>query len=97
MCYLCNRFRMPARAPVAAQDALAEEIRSQNFCEQALSLAHQQGESALALDVVHCRLLKYYQPSCRQCVLAALKLDAARSQCLAQYSGLPMTALVRAA
>ena len=74
-----------------AQDALAEEIWSQGFCEQAVSLAQQRGESPQALNLVDCRLLNYYQPSYWQCVIAALKadsalkLDAARSQCLANY------------
>ena len=74
-----------------AQNALAEEIWSQNFCEQAVSLAQRHGESPQALNMVDCRLLNYYQPSYWQCVIAALnadvalKLGAARSQCLAQY------------
>ena len=74
-----------------AQNALAEEIWSQGFCEQAVSLAQQRGESPQALNLVDCRLLNYYQPSYWQCVIAALKadsalkLDAARSQCLANY------------
>ena len=56
-----------------AQDALAEEIWSQGFCEQAVSLAQQRGESPQALNLVDCRLLNYYQPSYWQCVIAALK------------------------
>ena len=74
-----------------AQDALAEEIWSQSFCEQAVSLAQQHGESPQSLNLVDCRLLNYYQPSYWQCVIAAmkadsvLKLDAARSKCLANY------------
>ena len=74
-----------------AQNALAEEIWSQNFCEQAVSLAQRHGESPQALNMGDCRLLNYYQPSYWQCVIAtlnadtALKLDAARSHCLAQY------------
>ncbi len=74
-----------------AQAALAEEIWSQNFCEQAVSLALRRGESAQALNLVDCRLLNYYQPSYWQCVIAtlntdaALKLDAARATCLANY------------
>lgn len=72
-----------------AQNALAEEIWSQNFCEQAVSLAHQHGESPQALNLVDCQLLNNYPPSYWQCVIAALKadsvlkLDAARSKCLA--------------
>lgn len=75
----------------AAQNALAEEIWSQGFCEQAVSLAVQHGESPQVLNGVDCRLLNYYQPSYWQCVIAALKadsalkLDPARSKCLANY------------
>lgn len=72
-----------------AQEALAETIWSQNFCEQAVSLAHQHGESPQALNLVDCQMLNGYPPSYWQCVIAALKadsalkLDAARSKCLA--------------
>jgi len=74
-----------------AQGALAEEIWSENFCEQAVSLARQHGESPEQLNVVSCRLLNYYQPSYWQCVIDAmrvnssLKLEAARQKCLAEY------------
>jgi len=82
---------LAAAGSARAQSALAEEIWSQNFCEQAVSMATQRGESPEALNVVDCRLLNYYQPSYWQCVIAALKanaalkLDAARNQCLANY------------
>ena len=82
---------LAAAGSARAQSALAEEIWSQNFCEQAVSMAAQRGESPQALNVVDCRLLNYYQPSYWQCVIAALKdnaalkLDAARNQCLANY------------
>ena len=82
---------LAAAGSARAQSALAEEIWSQNFCEQAVSMAIQHGESPEALNVVDCRLLNYYQPSYWQCVIAALKanaalkLDAARNQCLANY------------
>lgn len=75
----------------AQHGALAEEIWSQNFCEQAVALAGQRGEGRDALNLVDCRLLNYYQPSYWQCVIAAMKadagikLDAARQNCLAQY------------
>jgi hypothetical protein len=75
----------------AQHGALAEEIWSQSFCEQAVALAGQRGESQHALNLVDCRLLNYYQPSYWQCVIAAMqadagmKLDAARQKCLAQY------------
>lgn len=75
----------------AQHGALAEEIWSQNFCEQAVALAGQRGESRDALNLVDCRLLNYYQPSYWQCVIAAMKadagikLDAARQNCLAKY------------
>ncbi len=75
----------------AQHGALAEEIWSQNFCEQAVALAGQRGEGRDALNLVDCRLLNYYQPSYWQCVIAAMKadagikLDAARHNCLAQY------------
>jgi hypothetical protein len=71
---------------------MAEEMWSENFCEQAVSLAKQRGESPEALN--HGQLpgmLNYYQPSYWQCVIAAMqanssmKLDAAREKCLAEY------------
>ena len=74
-----------------AQGALAEEIWSENFCEQAVSLARQRGEPPEALDRINCRALKDYQPSYWQCVIAAMKsnssmkLDTARQKCLAEY------------
>ncbi|CDH45140.1 hypothetical protein [Candidatus Contendibacter odensensis] len=73
------------------ESSLAEEIWSENFCEQAVSLAKQRGEAPEALNLVSCRLLNYYQPSYWQCVIAAMKsnssikLDAARQKCLAEY------------
>lgn len=76
---------------VCAQGALAEEIWSENFCEQAVSLARQRGEPPEALDRIYCRALKDYQPSYWQCVIAAMKADAstalavARQRCLASY------------
>ena len=75
----------------ANESSMAEEIWSENFCEQAVSLAKQRGESPEALNLVSCRLLNYYQPSYWQCVIAAMKsnfsmkLDAARQKCLAEY------------
>ncbi len=75
----------------AGMGTLAEEIWSENFCEQAVSLAIQHGESPERLNVVSCRLLNYYQPSYWQCVIDAmkvdtsLKLEAARQKCLAEY------------
>jgi hypothetical protein len=75
----------------AQHGALAEEIWSQNFCEQAVALAARRGENQQALNLVDCRLLNYYQPSYWQCVIAAMKadaglaLDAARQKCLASY------------
>ena len=73
------------------ESALAEEIWSENFCEQAVSLAKQRGEPPDQLNMVSCRLLNYYQPSYWQCVIAAMKADtslklgAARQKCLAEY------------
>lgn len=75
----------------AQREAGAEEIWSQNFCEQAVSMAKERGESPEALNLVDCRLLNYYQPSYWQCVIetmkanSILKLDAARQTCLADY------------
>lgn len=75
----------------ANESAMAEELWSENFCEQAVLLAKQRGESSEALNMVSCRLLNYYQPSYWQCVIAAMqanssmKLDAAREKCLAEY------------
>ena len=71
--------------------ALSEQIWSQSFCEQAVSLAEQRGEPPEQVNLVDCRLLNYYQPSYWQCVIAilqadtGLKLNAAREQCLANY------------
>ncbi len=62
--------------PAVVESALAEEIWSENFCEQAVSLAKQRGESPQTLNMVSCRLLNYYQPSYWQCVIAAMKADA---------------------
>ena len=82
---------MAAGSAQAQNGTLAEEIWSQNFCEQAVSLAAQRGESQQALNLVDCPLLNYYQPSYWQCVIAAMKADArlplaaARQQCLANY------------
>ncbi len=77
---------------VHAQGALAEEIWSANFCQQAVSLAKQRGESPEALNSVDCQSMQSsYQPSYWQCVIAALKADdglqlaAARQKCLAGY------------
>ncbi|HRY17880.1 MAG TPA: hypothetical protein P5149_05680 [Candidatus Competibacteraceae bacterium] len=70
---------------------LAEELWSQSFCEQAVSLAQQRGELPEQVNLADCRLLNYYQPSYWQCVIAALqadsglKLNTAREQCLADY------------
>lgn len=81
-----------AAGSVHAQGALAEEIWSANFCQQAVSLAKQHGESPEALNRVDCQgMQSSYQPSYWQCVIAALKadeqltLDAARQKCLAGY------------
>ncbi|MDG4597111.1 MAG: hypothetical protein P9F75_15735 [Candidatus Contendobacter sp.] len=82
---------LAAQAVRAGMEARAEEIWSENFCEQAVSLAIQHGESPEQLNVVSCRLLNYYQPSYWQCVIDAmranssLKLEAARQKCLAEY------------
>ena len=71
--------------------ALSEQIWSQSFCEQAVSLAQQRGEPPEQVNLVDCRLLNYYQPSYWQCVIAGLqadtglKLNTAREQCLADY------------
>jgi hypothetical protein len=78
-------------ASVRAQGALAEEIWSENFCQEAVSLAKQHGESPATLNGVYCQALRDYQPSYWQCVIAAMKadvgmkLDAARQKCLAGY------------
>lgn len=75
----------------SGESALAEEIWSENFCEQAVLLAKQRGEPPERLNLVSCRLLNYYQPSYWQCVISAmkgdanLKLEAARQKCLADY------------
>ena len=82
---------LAAQAVRAGMETRAEEIWSENFCEQAVSLAIQHGESSEQLNVVSCRLLNYYQPSYWQCVIDAmranssLKLEAARQKCLAEY------------
>ena len=82
---------LAAGSASAHEGSMAEEIWSENFCEQAVSLAKQRGESPEALNLVSCRLLNYYQPSYWQCVIAAMqsnssmKLDAARQKCLAEY------------
>jgi hypothetical protein len=82
---------LAAQAARAGMEARAEEIWSENFCEQAVSLAIRHGESPERLNVVSCRLLNYYQPSYWQCVIDALrvdsslKLEAARQKCLAEY------------
>lgn len=75
-----------------AQGALAEEIWSQGFCQQAVSLAQQHGESPAAVNRVDCmQMSSNYQPSYWQCVIAAMKadvsmkLETARSQCMAGY------------
>ena len=77
---------------VHAQGALAEEIWSANFCQQAVSLAEQHGETPATLNQVNCQgMQSSYQPAYWQCVIAALKandrlkLDAARQKCLAGY------------
>ena len=82
---------LAATSVSAHESAMAEELWSENYCEQAVSLAKQRGESSEALNMVSCRLLNYYQPSYWQCVIAAMqanssmKLDAAREKCLAEY------------
>ena len=81
-----------ASGSVRAQGALAEEIWSASFCQEAVSLAKQHGESPETLNQVNCQgMSSNYQPSYWQCVIAALKantsmkLDAARQQCMAGY------------
>ena len=81
-----------ASGSVRAQGALAEEIWSASFCQEAVSLAKQHGESPEALNQINCQgMSSNYQPSYWQCVIAALKantsmkLDAARQQCMAGY------------
>ncbi|HOW75083.1 MAG TPA: hypothetical protein P5102_18710 [Candidatus Competibacteraceae bacterium] len=83
---------LAAVGSVHAQGALAEEIWSASFCQQAVSLAKQHGESPETLNQVDCQgMQSSYQPSYWQCVIAALKadvhleLDAARQKCLAGY------------
>ena len=82
---------LAASSASSNESSMAEEIWSENFCEQAVSLAEQRGESLEALNLVSCRLLNYYQPFYWQCVIAAMKsnssikLDAARQKCLAEY------------
>ncbi|MDG4554725.1 MAG: hypothetical protein P9E24_10855 [Candidatus Competibacter sp.] len=78
--------------PAHSQGALAEEVWSENFCQQAVSLAQQHGESPQALNQVNCQgMADNYQPSYWQCVIAAMKadarlrLDAARQKCLVGY------------
>ena len=81
-----------ASSAVRAQGALAEEIWSVSFCQEAVSLAKQHGESPETLNQVDCQgMSSNYQPSYWQCVIAALKadtrmkLDAARQRCMAGY------------
>ena len=81
-----------ASGSVRAQGALAEEIWSTSFCQEAVSLAKQHGESPETLNQVDCQgMSSNYQPSYWQCVIAALKadtrmkLDAARQRCMAGY------------
>ena len=81
-----------ASGSIRAQGALAEEIWSTGFCQEAVSLAKQHGESPDQLNQIDCQgMSSNYQPSYWQCVIAALKanaalkLDAARNQCLANY------------
>lgn len=82
---------LAAGSACASESAMAEELWSENFCEQAVALARQHGEPPEALYMVSCRLLNYYQPSYWQCVIAAMqsnssiKLEAARQKCLAEY------------
>ena len=82
---------LAAQAVRAGMETRAEEIWSENFCEQAVLLAKQHGESPERLNLVSCRLLNYYQPSYWQCVISAmkgdanLKLESARQKCLAEY------------
>ena len=82
---------LAAADPVRAQGALAEEIWSESFCQEAVSLARQRGEPPESLDRIYCRALKDYQPSYWQCVIAAMKanvdttLAIARQRCLASY------------
>lgn len=81
-----------ASGSIRAQGALAEEIWSAGFCQEAVSLAKQHGESPDQLNQIDCQgMSSNYQPSYWQCVIAALKanssmkLDAARQQCMAGY------------
>ncbi len=83
---------LAASGTVRAQGALAEEIWSTSFCQEAVSLAKQHGESPETLNQVNCQgMSSNYQPSYWQCVIAALKanasmkLDAARQRCMAGY------------
>ena len=82
---------LAAVSSVRAQGALAEEIWSENLCQEAVSLAKQRGEPPEALNRVYCPGLRGYQPSYWQCVIAAMKADAgttlavARQRCLASH------------
>ncbi len=83
---------LAAAGSVRAQGALAEEIWSVSFCQEAVSLAKQHGESPETLNQVDCQGMgDNYQPSYWQCVIAAMKadvsmrLDTARQQCMAGY------------
>ncbi len=90
-CMVVAAMLLTVGSAKSGESAMAEELWSENFCEQAVSLAKQRGESPEALNLVSCRLLNYYQPSYWQCVIAAMKskssmkLDAARQKCLAEY------------
>lgn len=81
-----------AASSARAQGALAEEVWSASFCQEAVSLAKQHGESPNALNQVDCQgMADNYQPSYWQCAIAAMKadasmkLDTARQQCMAGY------------
>lgn len=67
-----------------AQGALAEEIWSENYCQEAVSLAKQRGEPPEAIDRVYCPGLRNYQPSYWQCTIAAMKADAGTTLAVAR-------------
>ena len=87
-CTLIAVAGLVAGGAVQAQGALAEQLWSENFCQQAVSVAKQHGESPEILNGIDCQMLHDYPPSYWECVVKALKADTtlkladARQSCM---------------
>ncbi len=87
-CTLIAVAGLVAGGAAQAQGALAEQLWSENFCQEAVSVAKQHGESPEILNGIDCQMLHDYPPSYWECVVKSLKADTtlkladARQSCM---------------